>query len=129
MIWVLGFLWVIQDFFIFCVYYNDCYLKGNVQLGFDVFLGGCVIGQDFDFFNDWWMYYGKIVFGFLYYFYSGFEMVIIGKKGLIDYVDFLGVVGCFGNGDVQWMIVGKGVQYFEMFLFLCDDVENLLELF
>lgn len=55
------------------------------------------------------MYYGCMVLGFFVYFYCGFEIVIIVQKGFVDYFDLFGVMVCFGYGDVQWIIIGKGL--------------------
>jgi hypothetical protein len=41
----------------------------------------------------------------------------------------MGAAGRYGNGDVQWMTAGKGVQHAEMFPLLNQDKENPLELF
>lgn len=75
------------------------------------------------------MYHGKTVPGFPHHPHSGFETVTIGKRGLIDHADSLGAAGRFGNGDVQWMTAGKGVQHSEMFPLLNQEEENPLELF
>ncbi|NRA52057.1 MAG: pirin family protein [Phaeodactylibacter sp.] len=125
----LGFPWATQDPFIFCAYHLDHYPKGNDQLGPDASLGGRSLGQDFDPSNDWRMYHGKTVPGFPYHPHSGFETVTIGKQGLIDHADSLGAAGRFGDGDVQWMTAGKGVQHSEMFPLLHDDADNPFELF
>jgi redox-sensitive bicupin YhaK (pirin superfamily) len=125
----LGFPWSTQDPFIFCAYHLDHYPNGNDQLGPDASLGGRAIGQDFDPSRDWRMYHGRTVPGFPHHPHSGFETVTIGKQGLIDHADSLGAAGRFGNGDVQWMTAGKGVQHSEMFPLLNDDKENPLELF
>lgn len=125
----LGFPWSTQDPFIFCAYHLDHYPKGNAQLGPNASLGGRAIGQDFDPSHDWRMYHGRSVPGFPHHPHSGFETVTIGKQGLIDHADSLGAAGRFGNGDVQWMTAGKGVQHSEMFPLLNDDKENPLELF
>jgi quercetin 2,3-dioxygenase len=125
----LGFPWATQDPFIFCAYHLDHYPKGNGELGPDASLGGRAIGQDFDPAKDWRMYHGKTVPGFPHHPHSGFETVTIGRQGLIDHADSLGAAGRFGNGDVQWMTAGKGVQHSEMFPLLNQDKANPLELF
>jgi len=125
----LGFPWATQDPFIFCAYHLDQYPKGNDQLGPDVSLGGRMLGQDFDPNQDWRMYHGQTVPGFPHHPHSGFETVTIGKQGLIDHADSLGAAGRFGNGDVQWMTAGKGVQHSEMFPLLNQESNNPFELF
>jgi redox-sensitive bicupin YhaK (pirin superfamily) len=40
-----------------------------------------------------------------------------------------GAAGRYGNGDVQWLTAGKGVQHAEMFPLLNQDKDNPLELF
>ncbi len=129
MVRALGFPWATQDPFIFCAYHNDRYPKGNNELGPDASLGGRAIGQDFDPSKEWRMYHGQTVPGFPHHPHSGFETVTIGMKGLIDHADSLGAAGRFGNGDVQWMTAGKGVQHSEMFPLLNAEGENPLELF
>lgn len=125
----LGFPWATQDPFIFCAYHNDQYPKGNAQLGPDAPLAGRRLGQDFDPNQDWRMYHGKTVPGFPYHPHSGFETVTIVTEGLVDHADSLGAAGRFGNGDVQWMTAGKGVQHSEMFPLLNSESENPFELF
>jgi redox-sensitive bicupin YhaK (pirin superfamily) len=41
----------------------------------------------------------------------------------------MGAAGRYGNGDVQWMTAGKGVQHSEMFPLLSKEKDNPLELF
>ncbi|RED96668.1 pirin family protein [Marinoscillum furvescens] len=125
----LGFPWATQDPFLFCVYHKDDYPKGNGKLGPDASLAGRNLGQDFDPSNSWRMYHGTTVPGFPQHPHRGFETVTIGEKGLIDHSDSLGAAGRFGNGDVQWMTAGKGVNHSEMFPLLKDDEENPLVLF
>jgi redox-sensitive bicupin YhaK (pirin superfamily) len=125
----LGFPWETQDPFLFCVHHMDHYPKGNDDLGPDASLAGRPIGQDFDAQRDWRMYHGSKVPGFPSHPHRGFETVTIVQKGFIDHSDSLGAAARFGNGDVQWMTAGKGVQHSEMFPLLSKEHENPLELF
>jgi len=126
----LGFPWVTQDPFLFCVHHEDDYPKGNAVMGPDASLKGRIIGQDFALNADGWrMYHGREVPGFPAHPHCGFETVTITTRGLIDHSDSLGAAGRFGFGDVQWMTAGKGVQHCEMFPLVHSDKENQLELF
>jgi redox-sensitive bicupin YhaK (pirin superfamily) len=126
----LGFPWQTQDPFLFCVHHQDFYPKGNDVMGPAASLVGRSIGQDFSPNKDGWrMYHGEHVPGFPAHPHRGFETVTIVTKGLVDHSDSLGAAGRFGNGDVQWMTAGKGVQHCEMFPLLNKDKENPLELF
>ena len=125
----LGFPWETQDPFLFCAHHADAYPKGNDELGPDASLAGRDIGQDFTIKDGWRMYHGDIIPGFPYHPHRGFETVTIAKEGLVDHADSLGAAGRFGNGDVQWMTAGKGVQHSEMFPLLNSDKENPFELF
>jgi redox-sensitive bicupin YhaK (pirin superfamily) len=51
------------------------------------------------------------------------------RKGLVDHADSIGAAGRYGDGDVQWMTAGKGVQHSEMFPLLKEDEDNPMELF
>ena len=125
----LGFPWVTQDPFLFCVHHDDFYPKGNDHLGPVASMAGRNLGQDFDPNQKWRMYHGKNVPGFPAHPHRGFETVTVCLKGWIDHSDSLGAAGRFGNGDVQWMTAGKGVQHCEMFPLLNKDGDNPLELF
>ena len=124
-----GFPWETQDPFLFCAYHRDLYPAGNGKMGPDASLAGRNIGQDFNPQAKWRMYHGDRVPGFPSHPHRGFETVTIATEGLIDHADSLGAAGRFGNGDVQWMTAGKGVQHSEMFPLLDDHGENPLELF
>ncbi|WP_062058819.1 pirin family protein [Aquimarina longa] len=125
----LGFPWETNDPFLFCAYHEDQYPRGNGKLGPDASLEGRTIGQDFTIKNGWRMYHGRRIPGFPAHPHRGFETITIVQKGLVDHSDSLGAAGRFGNGDVQWMTAGKGVQHSEMFPLLNTEKENPLLLF
>jgi quercetin 2,3-dioxygenase len=125
----LGFPWETIDPFLFCVYHDDAYPKGNAQMGPDASLAGRNIGQDFAGKDGWRMYHGETVPGFPSHPHRGFETVTIVRKGLIDHSDSLGATARFGGGDVQWLTAGRGIVHSEMFPLLRRDESNPLELF
>lgn len=126
----MNFPWEAQDPFLFCAYHRDEYPKGNGDLGPDgTQLIGRNIGQDFTIKDGWRMYHGRKIPGFPYHPHRGFETITINKEGMVDHSDSLGAAGRFGEGDVQWMTAGKGVQHSEMFPLLNEDKENPLEIF
>jgi len=120
--------WKTQDPFIFCAYHFDKYPGGNTHLGPNSSLKGRNLGQDFAGIDNWNMYHGTRVPGFPEHPHSGFETVTIVAKGMVDHSDSLGASGRFGEGDVQWLTSGKGVQHAEMFPLLKED-SNPFELF
>jgi redox-sensitive bicupin YhaK (pirin superfamily) len=125
----LGFPWKTQDPFLFCVYHADDYPAGNDKLGPAASLQGRNIGQDFVIKDGWRMYHGREVPGFPAHPHRGFETVTIVKKGIVDHSDSLGATARFGNGDVQWLTSGKGLQHAEMFPLLDKENGNPLVLF
>ncbi|WP_222983979.1 pirin family protein [Flagellimonas meishanensis] len=126
----LGFPWQTQDPFLFCVYHLDHYPNGNGNMGPDPeLLKSRSLGNDFNPSQKWRMYHGQTIPGFPYHPHRGFETVTIVNKGYCDHSDSLGAAGRFGEGDVQWMTAGNGVQHSEMFPLLNDDKDNPLELF
>jgi len=125
----LGFQWETEDPFLFCVHHEDRFPKGNDQMGPAASLEGRSIGDDFIIKDGWRMYHGDTVPGFPGHPHRGFETVTVVRKGLVDHADSLGAAGRYGNGDVQWMTAGKGVQHSEMFPLLSKEQENPLELF
>lgn len=125
----LGFPWETSDPFLFCVHHEDFYPKGNENLGPVTSLEGRNLGNDFTIKDGFRMYHGTTVPGFPAHPHRGFETVTIAKKGLVDHSDSIGAAGRFGNGDVQWMTAGRGVQHSEMFPLLHEDKENPFELF
>lgn len=126
---VLGFQWETKDPFLFCAHHNDAYPEGNDALGPAASLSGRNLGNDFDSRNDWRMYHGQTVPGFPVHPHRGFETITIVLSGFIDHSDSAGSSGRYGNGDVQWMTAGSGLQHAEMFPLLNKDKPNPLELF
>ncbi len=125
----LGFPWETLDPFLFCVYHDDRYPKGNAQFGPNASLAGRNLGQDFAGTDGWRMYHGHTVPGFPSHPHRGFETVTIVRKGLIDHSDSLGATARFGGGDVQWLTAGRGIVHAEMFPLLDTAGPNPLELF
>jgi len=126
----LGFQWETLDPFLFCVHHEDFFPKGNAALGPDPKnFEGRHMGQDFIVKDGFRMYHGSTVPGFPGHPHRGFETITVVRTGLVDHADSMGAAGRYGNGDVQWMTAGKGVQHAEMFPLLNQDKENPLELF
>lgn len=125
----LGFQWETADPFLFCVHHEDFFPKGNDQMGPSTSLDGRHMGQDFIVKDGFRMYHGMTVPGFPGHPHRGFETITVVRKGLVDHCDSTGAAGRYGNGDVQWMTAGKGVQHSEMFPLLKKDEENPMELF
>ncbi len=125
----LGFQWETRDPFLFCIYHEDFFPKGNEKMGPDASLEGRQIGQDFIVKDGWRMYHGNTVPGFPGHPHRGFETITVVRKGMVDHSDSLGASGRYGNGDVQWMTAGKGVQHAEMFPLINQKEDNPLELF
>lgn len=125
----MGFQWETADPFLFCVHHEDKFPKGNDQLGPVASMEGRHMGDDFIIKDGFRMYHGKKVPGFPGHPHRGFETVTVVREGLVDHADSLGAAGRYGNGDVQWMTAGGGVQHSEMFPLLSKDKDNPLELF
>lgn len=126
----LGFQWEARDPFLFCVHHEDFFPKGNANLGPDeAALAGRNIGEDFQVKDGWRMYHGQKVPGFPAHPHRGFETVTVVRKGWVDHSDSMGAAGRYGNGDVQWMTAGKGVQHAELFPLVNQDTDNPMELF
>jgi len=125
----LGFPWITLDPFLFCVHHLDFYPKANNEMGPDASLAGRNIGNDFVIKDGWRMYHGDKVPGFPAHPHRGFETVTYVMQGLVDHADSAGGGGRYGNGDVQWMTAGRGLQHSEMFPLVHTDRENTNELF
>lgn len=120
--------WETQSPFIFCSYHYDEFPGGNENMGPNASLEGRALGQDFASKDGWNMYHGTNVPGFPIHPHCGFETVSVVTKGIVDHCDSLGGKGRFGDGDVQWLTSGKGVQHAEMFPLLKED-KNPFEIF
>lgn len=125
----LGFQWLTRDPFLFCAHHNDSYPQGNDEMGPVGTLKGRNLGSDFDEHNAWRMYHGQKIPGFPVHPHRGFETITIVLSGFIDHTDSAGGAGRYGNGDVQWMTAGTGLQHSEMFPLVYKDKPNPLELF
>ncbi len=125
----LGFTWQTQNPFIFCVHHQDDYPAGNMELGPKASLSGRNLGQDFTLKDGWRMYHGEKIPGFPAHPHRGFETVTVVLKGFVDHSDSHGAAGRYGDGDVQWMTAGAGLQHSEMFPLVKQEEKNPLELF
>ena len=125
----LGFLYPVGDPFLFCAHHLDNYPEGNEEMGPAVSLSGRNLGQDFTIKDGWRMYHGETIPGFPVHPHRGFETVTIVLEGFVDHSDSHGQAGRYGEGDVQWMTAGSGLQHSEMFPLLKQNEKNPLELF
>ena len=125
----MGFMWDTLDPFLFCVHHEDKFPQGNEDMGPAVSLKGRSLGDDFIIKDGFRMYHGKKVPGFPGHPHRGFETITVVRDGIVDHADSLGASGRYGEGDVQWMTAGKGVQHSEMFPLLSQEEENPMELF
>jgi len=125
----LGFTWECKDPFLFCVNHLDTYPRGNGQMGPAESLTGRNLGQDFTAKDGWRMYHGDKIPGFPMHPHRGFETITVVLEGVVDHSDSHGAAGRYGNGDVQWMTAGNGLQHSEMFPLLYEERSNPLHLF
>jgi len=125
----LGMPWTGLDPFIFTIHHLDDYPEGNDVLGPESSLVGRQIGMDFSYQDGWSMYHGSRVPGFPQHPHRGFETVTVVRRGYVDHSDSLGATARYGEGDVQWLTTGSGIQHAEMFPLIRQDRRNPLELF
>ncbi|MFZ4401218.1 MAG: pirin family protein [Bacteroidales bacterium] len=125
----LDFIWPIRNPFLFFAHHKDTYPAGNEKMGPAVSLKGRNIGQDFTLKDGWRMYHGDVVPGFPVHPHRGFETITIVLEGFVDHSDSHKQAGRYGEGDVQWMTAGSGLQHCEMFPLLNTEGENPAELF
>lgn len=125
----LGFPWATADPFLACMHHDDRYPAGAEDFGPAVPLAGRDIGQDFSRRDGWSMYHGRRVPGFPRHPHRGFETVTVVRSGRLDHADSSGARARYGDGDVQWLTTGAGIQHSEMFPLLRQDGPNRVELF
>jgi redox-sensitive bicupin YhaK (pirin superfamily) len=126
----LDFQWPTQEPFLFCVHHLDRYPAGTKSFGVKPEqLKGRNVGSDFEERDGYRMYHGTEVPGFPVQPHRGFETITIVRKGFVDHADSLGGAGRYGDGDVQWMTAGAGVQHSEMFPLLHQEQGNTTDFF
>ncbi len=125
----LGFQWRTRDPFLFCVHHLDHYPAGDERMGPTTSLQGRKLGSDFQLKDGFRMYHGEVVPGFPRHPHRGFETVTVVRSGLLDHADSMGAGARYGEGDVQWLTAGGGIQHAEMFPLLRRDADNPFELF
>jgi len=121
--------WHTIDPFLFCVHHNDSYPLANDNMGPNSSLDNRNIGDDFSNLNGWSMYHGEKIPGFPRHPHRGFETVTIVDKGIIDHSDSLGFSARYGDGDVQWLTAGDGIQHSEMFPLFNKGDNNPIDFF
>lgn len=114
--------WQGLDPFLFAVHHVDNYPAGDGRLGIKP-EDRAKEGQ------GWRMYHGDHVPGFPAHPHRGFETVSIVLKGYVDHADSLGGAARYGQGDVQWLTTGGGVEHGEMFPLVNTDKPNTMEMF
>ncbi len=125
----MGFQLEVKNPFIVCFYHNDLFPKGDDKMRPLNYRENRRRGEDFDLDATWRMYYGDKIPGFPVHPHRGFETVTVVLEGFADHFDSLGSYGRYGQGDVQWMTAGEGIQHSEMFPILSETEENPLQLF
>lgn len=122
------FMLPIEDPFILVAHHTDAYPEGNLNMGPKTRPENWVMGDDMRSNRGYKMYYGTTVPGFPAHPHRGFETITYARTGMIDHFDSLGNSGRYGDGDVQWMTSGRGMQHAEMFPLLKTDATNPFEI-
>ncbi len=125
----MGFQLEVLNPYIACMHHWDNFPAGNKNMEPTSYIEDRQQGSDFNPGAPWRMYHGEKIPGFPVHPHRGFETVTVVTQGFVDHSDGLGAAGRYGEGDVQWMTAGKGLQHAEMFPLLNEDKENPMELF
>lgn len=122
--------WSGSDPFLFCVHHLDHYPASDGAMGVpEPQLAQRTLGNDFSRRDGFSMYHGAPIPGFPGHPHRGFETITFVRRGYVDHADSLGATARYGEGDVQWLTAGRGVQHAEMFPLLDQQPDNTLELF
>jgi len=121
--------WPVSDPFLFCVHHNDQFPAADGRLGPKDTLAGRTLGSDFSNRDGWSMYHGDRVPGFPRHPHRGFETVTIVEQGIVDHADSLGAAARYGQGDVQWLTAGHGINHAEMMPLFNTQDRNPLDLY
>jgi len=124
----LGFPWKTIDPFLVTIHHRDHFPEANTDMGPATTEGRRAVTADPST-PGWSMYYGGVVPGFPEHPHRGFETVTISRRGVIDHSDSLGATARYGEGDVQWLTAGSGIQHAEMFPLRDQEGPNTSELF
>lgn len=118
----------IEDPFILVAHHYDAYPEGNLEMEPKVRPENWIPGDDMRSDRGYKMYYGEHIPGFPSHPHRGFETITYARRGMIDHFDSLGNSGRYGDGDVQWMTSGRGIQHAEMFPLLNTEEANPFEI-
>ena len=121
--------WPTIDPFLFCVHHNDSYPSATKSFSPNASLSGRTLGNDFSNKDGWNMYHGETIPGFPKHPHRGFETLTIVEKGIIDHSDSLGARARYGDGDVQWLTAGDGINHSEMFPLFDQKNQNKIDFF
>ncbi|KAH9251556.1 hypothetical protein BASA81_010595 [Batrachochytrium salamandrivorans] len=127
--------WKTLDPFLFCAHHKDHFPASSSDGPEDLGLAGPelkgrTLGSDFSNRNGYSMYHGEGgIPGFPNHPHFGFETITVVTRGFVDHCDSVGQAARYGEGDVQWLTAGNGIQHSEMFPLVHSDKPNPTELF